>query len=104
MKDLAGSRKFIGPSKSCPRCRSAHVHRSHRRSVVDRALRAVGADIRRCHECRFRHASFVSFAVPLGEPRDAARRRTEVRIVASGLLVWLLFVWWIIRRFTELSG
>lgn len=92
------------PPKSCPRCRSDRVHRSHRQTAIDHFLYTLGAHIRRCHDCRFRHASFVTFAIPLGEPQNAARRWTEILVMGSGFVVCLLFVWWIIRRFTELSG
>jgi hypothetical protein len=92
------------PSKCCPRCQSSRIHRSHRRASLERLLHALGAEIRRCHECRFRHASFATFSLPLSEPENTARRRTEFLVMASGFLVCLLFVWWIIRRFTELSG
>lgn len=92
------------PAKSCPRCLSAHVHRSHRRAAIDRLLHFLGAEIRRCHQCRFRHASFATFAIPLGDAQASARRRTALLVMGSGFLMCLLFVWWIIRRFTELSG
>lgn len=92
------------PAKFCPRCLSSRVHRSHRRAALDHVLHSLGAEIRRCHECRFRHASFVTFAIPLGEPQNSARRRTAFLVMGSGFLMCLLFVWWIIRRFTELSG
>ena len=91
-------------AKSCPRCHSERVHRSHRRAALDHVLYALGAEIRRCHDCRYRHASFATFAVPLGDPQNASRRWAGILAIASGLLVCLLFVWWIIRRFTELSG
>lgn len=92
------------PVKSCPRCLSDRVHRSHRRALLDRILHSLGAEIRRCHECRYRHASFATFAIPLGDPHTAARRRASALVLTSGFLMCLLFVWWIIRRFTELSG
>ncbi len=92
------------PHKSCPRCSSQRIHRSHRRAALDRFLFALGAEIRRCHECRFRHASFSTFSVPLGDPAKSARRWTGVFVMGSGFVVCLLFVWWVIRRFTELSG
>jgi hypothetical protein len=97
--------KSVGqPAKCCPRCRSDRVHRSHKRMAFDHFMYALGAEIRRCRDCRFRHASFIRFAVPLGEPQTAARRWTGILVMASGFLVCLLFVWWVIRRFTELSG
>ena len=93
-----------GPAKFCPRCHSDRVHRSHRRTAFDFLVHALGAEIRRCRDCRFRHASFLRFSVPLGETQNAARRWTSIFVMGSGFLVCLLFVWWIIRRFTELSG
>lgn len=95
---------FLDPPKFCPRCLSDSVHRSHRRAVLDRLLYFLGAEIRRCQECRFRHASFATFWLPLGDPQPGARRWTGVLVMGSGFLVCLVFVWWIIRRFTELSG
>jgi hypothetical protein len=91
------------PPKSCPHCQSDRVHRSHRHGARDHLLHALGAEIRRCHECRSRHAAFATFSVPLSKPERTLRRRTGF-VMASGFLVCLLFVWWIIRRFTELSG
>lgn len=96
--------RLTGPAKSCPRCRSSRVHRSHRRSLADRIWYALGAEIRRCHQCRLRHACFLTFSVPIIEPSASAHRRTARMVLSSGFLVALLFVWWMIRRFTELSG
>ena len=92
------------PAKSCPRCHSERVHRSHRRGILDRFLYALGSEIRRCSDCGCRHASFVTFAVPLGEPQVIAGVWTGIFVVGSGFLVCLLFAWWIIRRFTQLPG
>lgn len=92
------------PAKSCPRCHSDRVRRSHRQAALDRFLYVLGAEIRRCHDCRLRHASFVTFAIPLGEPQTLAGIWAGIFVMGSGFLVCLLFVWWIIRRFTELSG
>ena len=90
--------------KPCPWCRSHRVHRSHRRGVFDRVLFTLGAEIRRCHDCRFRYAVFASLAVPLGDPESMARRWTGLAVMSSGFGVGVVLVWWIIRRFTELSG
>lgn len=92
------------PAYSCPRCRSHVVHRSHRRGMFDYVLHALGAEVRRCHDCRSRHAAFTTFTLPLGEPTPTARRWTRLLVMASGLLGCLLFAWWAIRRFTDLSG
>jgi hypothetical protein len=92
------------PARACPRCRSDRVHRSHRRTTLDHILHALGAEIRRCHACRHRHAGFVRFSVPVGEPQTLAGVWGGILVMGSGFLVCLLFVWWIIRRFSELSG
>jgi hypothetical protein len=91
-------------ARSCPRCGSDRVHRSHRRTTLDRILYALGAEIRRCRTCRCRHASFVTFSVPVGDPQTLAGMWAGAFVMGSGFLVCLLFVWWIIHRFTELSG
>src|SRR5579884_1257390 len=93
-----------GPRACCPRCRSSQVQRSHRRAALDYILHALGAEIRRCRDCRLRHASFLRFSLPLGRADSIARLWTEILVMASGFLVCLVFVWWVIRRFTELSG
>jgi hypothetical protein len=98
------STRVTQPAKSCPRCHSDQVHRSHRRTALDHLLYALGAEIRRCRACRCRHASFVTFSLPLGEPQTPAGVWAGIFVMGSGFLVCLLFVWWIIRRFTELSG
>jgi predicted RNA-binding Zn-ribbon protein involved in translation (DUF1610 family) len=88
----------------CPRCQSKRVHRSHRRAGLDRLLFALGAEIRRCHDCRFRHAEFFSLNIPLAEPQNARRRWASLLVMTSGFLVCLLIMWFVIRRFTDLSG
>jgi len=97
-------RATAGPAKSCPRCRSERLHRSHRRTVFEHLFHALGAQIRRCHDCRGRFAVFPIFSVPLGEQRESTWRWTERLVVASGFLVCLLFAWWVFRRFSGLSG
>jgi hypothetical protein len=92
------------PARSCPRCRSDRVQRSHRRAALDHIVYALGAEIRRCRDCRLRHASFATFAVPLSEPQGLGKLWTGIFVMGSGFIVCLLFVWWVIRRFTELSG
>jgi hypothetical protein len=71
---------------------------------MDRLLFALGAEIRRCHDCRFRHACFALFSIPLSNPRAAPQRWTHVAVMTSGFAVCLLVLLWMIRRFTDLSG
>lgn len=88
----------------CPRCGSARVQRSHRRTAMDHVLYTLGAEIRRCRECRFRHAMFQRRSLALSDPRWAGGSWKTLAFVTSGFLFCLLFVLWMIRRFTELSG
>jgi len=92
------------PARSCPHCHSDRVRRSHRRATADRILHALGAEIRRCSKCRRRHAAFATFSLPLNEPAAGEGVWTRILVMASGFVVCLVFVWWVIRRFTESSG
>jgi hypothetical protein len=42
----------------CPNCGSARLYRSRRRHPFERTLAALGATMRRCHDCNRRYASF----------------------------------------------
>jgi hypothetical protein len=80
------------------------VHRSHRRSGFERALGAIGGEVRRCHDCRSRKAWFGSVGLPLLTEGAACERITTVTLLGSGFVVCFLFIWWMISRFTELAG
>lgn len=90
--------------RHCTKCGSARVHRSHRRGAFTRFLCAIGGQIRRCHDCRRRQVWFrsISFALPTEDL--AGERLTSVALLGSTFLVCLLFIWWMISRFTELAG
>ncbi len=96
--------KPIAAPKACPRCQSTRVQRSHRRGSVDRLLFTLGAEIRRCRECRFRHASFGSSAILLGDPQAAVKRWTTAAALLSGLVVCIVLVLWVMRRFGGSPG
>jgi predicted RNA-binding Zn-ribbon protein involved in translation (DUF1610 family) len=91
-----------GPKNRCPQCGSDRIHRSHRRGAIERTLSLLGAEIRRCHPCRGRYAWFGSRAIRLVDP-SAGRMRASLAL-GAGFLVCLVLVWWMILRFTELSG
>ena len=86
----------------CPQCGSDRIHRSHRRGAIERILILLGAEIRRCHPCRGRYAWFGSRSLPLAD-LSAGRVRSSLAL-SGGFLVCLLLVWWMIVRFTALSG
>ncbi len=91
-------------ARHCPKCGSGRVHRSHRRSGLERVLGVIGAEIRRCHDCRTRQAWFSSVGVALPGEGAAGDRLTTVAVLGSTFLMCFLFIWWMISRFTELAG
>jgi hypothetical protein len=90
--------------KLCPNCRSSRVHRSHRRKGFDRMLCAIGGQIQRCHDCRARQAWFGSAGFLLPTTGVTGGRLTSLVLLGSTSLVFFLFIWWMISRFTELAG
>ena len=92
------------PRRCCPRCQSEHVHRSHRRSTMDRLFHALGAEIRRCHQCQFRYAQFIKLVLPLGASQAKPSGWATVAVTSTAFLLCLGFVLWIIRRLTGFSG
>jgi hypothetical protein len=107
--------KPIPVPKACPHCRSTRAQRSHRRSSLERLLFALGAEIRRCRDCHFRHAAFGSLAIPLaGHPaavehavskhvsKHVSKQWTSAAVLGSGLVIVLVL--WAIRHFVESPG
>ena len=80
-------------NRKCPKCGSTRLSRSHRRGVLERALHWLGADIRRCHDCRMRRAWYGRLMVPLASVESAAKWG-GLAVMCSGCLVCLLLVWW----------
>jgi len=80
------------------------VHRSHRKGALERALCAMGGEIRRCHDCRSRQAWLGSAGFPLATEGVTRGRLWSLTLQASTFAVCFLFIWWIISRFTELAG
>ena len=89
---------------ACRKCRSSHLHRSHRRGILDRVLSWFGAEIRRCSDCRRRYAWFKRFALPLPTAEPPSGRWREAAVLGSGFLACLAIIWWMITRFGDLSG
>lgn len=85
------------PSFPCPHCKSGRVHRSHRQGPLDRLLSSLGAQLRRCHDCRHRYANFKLFHVPLGV-REKERGLYGLLLVSSAFTIGLLLVLWVVRR------
>jgi hypothetical protein len=92
----------------CSRCGSDRLHHSHRRGPIEQILYTFGTEIRRCHACRLRHAwfSFAGVAPVSIRLADDSKRGgwSGAALLCGGFLVCLGFLWWMISRFTELSG
>jgi hypothetical protein len=63
----------------------------------------MGAEIRRCHDCRARQAWFHAsgFLLPAAV---TGGRLTSIALLGSTFLMCFLLIWWMISRFTELAG
>ena len=85
------------PPFPCPHCKSGRVHRSHRQGPVDQLLSRLGAELRRCHDCRHRYATFPLFSVPLGM-RENEHGLYSLLLVSSAFTIGLLVVLWVVRR------
>ncbi len=96
--------KTTRPRNACPHCWSMRAQRSHRRTSLERLLHRLGAEIRRCRDCRFRHALFGRLALPLVDPESIVKRWTTHAALFSGCAVCIILVLWVIRRLTGLSG
>jgi hypothetical protein len=81
---------------NCPKCGSARVHRSRRHSILDHVLAGLGAQLRRCHDCRCRYAWFGYYPIPAA---DSAGAKLAARsLLAGGATGCLLALWWVIAR------
>ena len=89
--------------RSCPKCGSIRVHRSRRRGITENTLAITGADICRCHDCRARQAWFGSLPIPLSSAA-ADEPRLGMLLYASGVVACIWFVWWMVTRYTGISG
>jgi hypothetical protein len=102
--------KPIRVPKACPHCRSTRAQRSHRRSSLERLLFALGAEIRRCRDCHFRHAAFGSLAIPLAGHPAAVKHATKLAVkqwttaAVLGSCLVIVLVRWAIRHFVESPG
>jgi hypothetical protein len=73
------------------------MHRSHRLGAVDQVFSRLGAELRRCHDCRHRYAVFPLFRVPLGM-REKQGGIYSLLLVSSVFTIGLLLVLWVVRR------
>jgi len=80
-------------TRHCPQCGSSRVHRSRRHSSLDRFITQLGAQIRRCHDCRTRWAWFGFHPVPLWETESNALKLAKLSFLGSAVTIGLVVVW-----------
>lgn len=90
-------------TRHCPKCGSVRVHRSRRRGIVESVLSRLGAEICRCHDCRSRRAWFGLARIRLNAAATD-EPQFELALFGTGFVACILFVWWMITRYTGLSG
>jgi len=90
--------------RHCPKCGSVRVHHSRRRGPIERLLSWFGGEICRCHDCRARQAWFGISPIPIGNTDPAANPWTNIIVFVAGCVACVVLAWWLITRFTELSG
>jgi len=67
-------------------------------------LSRVGAELRRCHDCRHRYAFFGALSMPLGARDNGQDGLSGLLFVGLVFSICLVFVWWMVRRLTVLAG
>jgi hypothetical protein len=90
--------------RHCPKCGSVRVHRSRKRGPIERTITWLGADIRRCHDCRARQAWFGFSPIPIGNTDPKANPWAGILLFLSCCAGCFAAVWWLVVRFTGLSG
>jgi hypothetical protein len=103
MASPAVARAVVKQKCLCPHCASAHVHRSHRRGPFEHLLSALGADVRRCHDCRRRWASWERRSMRLGE-RDRSPQWQGWLAISCAAVLLIAMVLILLNRFGELRG
>jgi len=81
----------------CPRCGSARLYRSRRRYPLERVLTALGATMRRCHECNRRYARFGHSMMGVRDLRTVSKRLGLVLSMAAAVVVIMIAILWFSR-------
>jgi hypothetical protein len=93
----------------CPKCKTDHAHRSHRRGLIEYGVAVAGFYPYRCQEChlrflRFRYAPIAE--EPIGVEREikatrgaikAKRKRRELLLYGVAVVLFLAFLYYITR-------
>jgi predicted RNA-binding Zn-ribbon protein involved in translation (DUF1610 family) len=90
--------------RHCPKCGSVRVRQSRRRGPIEGLLSWFGGEICRCHDCRARQAWFGITPIPIGNRDPQANPWTNIIVFVSGLVACVVLAWWVITRYTAISG
>ncbi len=95
----------------CPKCKTDHAHRSHRRGLLELLASLVAIYPYRCRDCGLRFLKF-RYSTPsltqdpstvreiLSTRRSIAwkRKRMELLLYGAGMLLFLMFLYYISRE------
>lgn len=82
---------------ACPHCGSARLYRSRRRYPLERVLTALGATMRRCHECNGRYARFGHSMMGVRDLRTVSRKLGLVLTMAAAVVIIMFAILWFSR-------
>jgi hypothetical protein len=92
------------PASTCPHCKSNRVYRSHRRGITDHFFSRLGGQLRRCHDCHYRHVRFGFASIPLGIREQNEERLANFTVTGVAWGICLLVAWYVIRHFSATGG
>jgi len=95
----------------CPKCKTDHAHRSHRRGPLELVVSLVAIYPYRCRDCGLRFLKF-RYAAPGKMPSTSSereirstrhalqwkRKRREFLLYGAGMLLFLAFLYFITRE------
>ena len=78
----------------CPRCGAARVHRSRRRTKIERVLSVFGARFRRCHGCDLRTIQLGPLSVRVNWLERLKRHASIGVVLALATIVIVIAILW----------
>jgi transposase-like protein len=95
----------------CPKCKTDHAHRSHRRGLFELLASLIAIYPYKCRDCNFRFRRF-RYAAPEKMPHNDTvreiratrnalawkRKRREILLYGTGALLFLVFLYFITRE------
>ena len=104
----------------CPKCKTDHANRSHRRGLIEHSVAVVGYYPYRCRDChlrfiRFRKAPITATVAGCpGKEReikatrgamDVKRKRRELLLYVTAMVLFLTFLYYLTRdRGSSIEG